>query len=475
MTYPLPSLWIDGRPCRGDGAPLHVLDPATEGVVAEFNGAAPADVQRAVASAQQGFETWRATPAVERERVLRAAARAMREDAAALAALIVRENGKLLREAAAEVEAGADTFDFYAGESRRLYGRTLPPRSLQARLATFREPVGIVAAFAPWNFPAVNLIRKLAPALACGCAVIAKPAEETPATALAIARYLAGAGLPAGAFTLLYGDPAEISAALIASPAVAKLSFTGSSAVGRILAGQAGAALKPCSMELGGHAPVIICADADAGAAAALVAAAKFRNAGQSCNAASRFYVHRSRYDAFVAALAKAAAAITVGPGDDAASGMGPLSNARRLDAMTGFVADALGKGARLAAGGARLRRPGFFFAPTVLAEVPADAAVMRAEPFGPIAPVVAFDDLEQALALANDSMFALAGYVMTEHAPTARRLFAGLRAGAVGINTLTVALPEAPFGGWGDSGWGQEGGAEGLEPYLKSRLLHEG
>lgn len=474
MPYFRPSLWIAGAACQGSGATVTVLDPSTGGALAEFTGASAEDIGRAEAAAAHGYRIWRATPAIERERVLRLTAQAMRADRSRMAALIVQENGKPMREALAEIDAAADTFDFYAAEARRSYGRTIPARSPGARMATSREPVGVVAAFSPWNFPAINLVRKLAPALAAGCAVIAKPAEETPATALAIANHLGQAGLPPGALNLLFGDPAEISSALIASPVVRKVSFTGSTAVGRQLAQQAGAALKRCTMELGGHAAAIICADADPEAAADLVAAAKFRNAGQSCNVASRFYVHRSRYDRFVARLAERARAIIVGPGSDEASGMGPLSNARRLDAMSALVSDAVRANARIVAGGSAPGRPGFYFSPTVLAEVPASAAIMRTEPFGPIAPVAAFDDLDEALALANDSAFALAGYVVTDHAPTARRLAQGLNAGAIGVNTFTVALPEVPFGGSDASGWGHEGGPEGLEPYLLTRFVHE-
>ncbi|RXT57099.1 hypothetical protein B6S44_01245 [Bosea sp. Tri-44] len=474
MTYPRPSLWIAGAACRGTGPTIAVLDPATGGALAEFAGASADEIARAEAAAAHGYRIWRATPAPERERVLRLTAQAMRADRSPMAALIVQENGKPMREALAEIDAAADTFDFYAAEARRSYGRTIPARSPGTRMATSREPVGVVAAFSPWNFPAINLVRKLAPALAAGCAVIAKPAEETPATALAIANHLGQAGLPPGALNLLFGDPAQISSVLIASPVIRKVTFTGSTAVGRQLAQQAGAALKRCTMELGGHAPTIICADADPEAAADLVAAAKFRNAGQSCNVASRFYVHRSGYDRFLARLAERARAIVVGPGSDDATGMGPLSNARRLDAMSVLVSDAAGANARVVAGGRPLERPGFYFSPTVLAEVPASAAVMRIEPFGPIAPVAAFDDLDEALALANDSAFALAGYVVTDHAPTARRLAQGLNAGAIGVNTFTVALPEVPFGGSGASGWGHEGGPEGLEPYLLTRFVHE-
>jgi succinate-semialdehyde dehydrogenase/glutarate-semialdehyde dehydrogenase len=398
----------------------------------------------------------------------------LRARSAALAPILVTENGKTLNEAQGELQATAETLEFFAEEGRRAYGRTIPARQAEARLITLREPIGIAAVFSPWNFPALNLARKIAPALAAGCTVVAKPAEETPATPLALADCLHEAGLPPGALNLVYGDPAAISARLIASPAIAKISFTGSTAVGRILAALAGERLKRMTLELGGHAPVIICGDADPERAAAMVAAAKFRNAGQTCNSASRFYVARSLHDRFVDRLGALARDLIVGPGHDPRTQMGPLANARRLAAVGQMVADAQARGARIVAGGDRLARPGFFHAPTVLADTPDDALILREEPFGPVAPVMAFDDLDDAIARANATPYGLAAYVLTDHAPSARRLSRELRAGVVGINTFTAALPEAPFGGQGDSGWGHEGGAEGIDAYLQTRLVHE-
>lgn len=474
MAFPEPGLFIAGTRRAGGGGMLAVTDPATGEIVARYAGATPAELDQAVAAAAAALPGWQATPALDRSAVLRRAGALLRARADALAPILVTENGKTLAEARGELQATAETLDFFAEEGRRTYGRVIPARHADARLITLREAVGIAAVFSPWNFPALNLARKVAPALAAGCTVIAKPAEETPATPLALADCLHEAGLPAGALNLVYGDPAAISSGLLASPDIAKISFTGSTAVGRRLAAQAGERLKRMTLELGGHAPVVICEDADPDRAAAMVAAAKFRNAGQTCNSASRFYVARRIHDRFVERLGALARGLVVGNGHDPRSQMGPLSNARRLAAVEHLVADAWGRGARVVAGGNRIDRPGFFHAPTVLADVPDDAQVLREEPFGPIAPVIAFDSLDDAIARANATPFGLAAYALTRHAPTARRLSRELRAGVVGINTFIAALPEAPFGGTGDSGWGHEGGAEGIDAYLQTRLVHE-
>ncbi|MBA2676184.1 NAD-dependent succinate-semialdehyde dehydrogenase [Ramlibacter sp.] len=474
MAYPELALFLDGGRRQGQGRLLRVHNPATGERIADFAGATPQEVEGAAASAYDAFKHWRDTPAYDREAILRRAANAVRAQADHIAAVIVMENGKPLAEAKGEVGATADTIDFYAGEARRIYGRTIPARTAGGRMSTLREPVGVVAAFTPWNFPAINFIRKVAPALAAGCAVVAKPAEETPATALLLAQCFADAGLPPGALSIVYGVPADISSQLIAAPQVRKITFTGSTAVGRELAAKAGALLKRSTMELGGHAPVIVCADANAESAADKASAAKFRNAGQTCNSASRFYVHRSLYERFVQRFAENAVKVVVGDGADAATTMGPLSNPRRIEALKSLVADALARGARLAAGGAPLERPGWFFQPTVLADVPADAQILAIEPFGPVAPIVPFDSIEEAIQLANSTPFGLASYAIGDHAPTIRLLTTRIEAGIVGVNTFVASLPETPFGGVGHSGWGHEGGPEGLEPYLHTRFINE-
>ncbi|MBD9541450.1 NAD-dependent succinate-semialdehyde dehydrogenase [Ensifer sp. ENS04] len=474
MTYLQPALWIGGTRVVGAGETLAVTNPATGKVVASFRGAASCDVSSAVAAAETAFEVWRQTSCIERERVMRRAADEVRAAGEVIAAALVVENGKPLAEACAEVQATAEVLDFYAGEARRSYGRTIPARTQFGRIATVREPVGVVAAFVPWNFPAVNLVRKLAPALAAGCTVVAKPAEETPATGLAIAECLHRAGLTSGAVNLVYGNPGEISSALIEALPIVKISFTGSTVVGRQLAGQAGVALKRMTMELGGHAPVIVCGDVDVDRAADMAAAAKFRNAGQTCNSASRFYVHRSIYERFIERFAANASAVRVGAGMSPETTMGPLSNERRVLAVQALVDDAIARGARLVAGGRRMSVPGFFFEPTVLADVPAVAEVLKKEPFGPVAPIVPFDEIAEAVSYANSTRFGLAGYVLTEHGPTARRLAAEIRSGVVAVNSFVAAYPETPFGGLGESGWGHEGGPEGIEAYLQTRLISE-
>ncbi|MES2999787.1 MAG: NAD-dependent succinate-semialdehyde dehydrogenase [Pseudomonadota bacterium] len=474
MGYPQPSLFIDGETREGRGLQLEVRNPATGEVIGRFHGASVEDIDEAALSAQTAFAGWREHPGHEREAILRRAAQLMKEEAGAIARVIVAENGKPLGEATAEMAAAADVADFYAGEARRVYGRTIPARTVTGRMSTTREPVGVVAAFAPWNFPAINVIRKIAPALAAGCAIVVKPAEETPGAALLIADCFARAGLSAGVLNLVYGDPAQISSHLIASDRIQKISFTGSTAVGRELARQAGGALKRMTMELGGHAPVIVCADADPLRAADMASAAKFRNAGQTCNSASRFYVHRSLHTAFLERFASNARALKVGDGAHPDTQMGPLSNARRIGALSKLVRDAVAQGARVVAGGAPIDGPGYFFQPTVLADVPPAALILRQEPFGPVAPVVPFDTLDEAVAMANSTPFALAGYVLGDHAPSIRLLARKLHAGVVGVNTFVASLPESPFGGWGESGWGHEGGPEGIEPYLQTRFLNE-
>jgi succinate-semialdehyde dehydrogenase / glutarate-semialdehyde dehydrogenase len=474
MDYPPPSLYWDGQRQHGRGRSLTVRNPATAEVLCTFAGASADDLALALSSAQAAFSGWRQLPGHEREGLLRRAADLLRADVERVAAAIVAENGKPMAEARAEVGASAEVLEFYAGEARRIYGRTIPARMASGRMRTLREPLGVVAAFTPWNFPAINLVRKIVPALAAGCTVVVKPAEETPATALLVAEILGQAGLPAGALNVVYGDPAEISSTLIAMPQVRKISFTGSTAVGRVLAAQAGGALKRMTMELGGHAPVVVCADANPEHAADKAAAAKFRNAGQTCNSASRFYVHRTIYERFAMRFAMQARAVRVGDGSDPQTVMGPLSNARRIPALGALVDDAVQRGARLLAGGAAIERPGYFFQPTVLADVPPGCAILREEPFGPVAPIVPFDSLDEALALANGTPFALASYVISDHAPSIALLSTRLAAGVVGVNTFVAALPETPFGGWGDSGWGHEGGPEGIEPYLQTRFINE-
>ncbi|WP_262402115.1 NAD-dependent succinate-semialdehyde dehydrogenase [Actinomadura sp. CNU-125] len=432
---------------------------------------APGDLDRALAAAGTGFETWRSTPIAERTAVLHAAAGLLAERADRVGRVMTREQGKPLAEAAGEARRVAGSLRWHAYDARRAYGRVIPSAD-DTVLSVRREPVGPVAAFVPWNFPAGSPMRKISAALAAGCSIVIKASEETPGTACEIVRCFAEAGVPAGALNLVFGEPAEVSAHLIASPAVRLVAFTGSIPVGKLLAARAGAEMKPTLMELGGHAPVIVCADADPVDAARRAARAKFANAGQVCTSPSRFLVHESLIGEFTAEFARAADAVVVGNGLDEGVTMGPMANERRVKAMEELVADAVSRGAAVLRGGARLDRPGYFFAPTVLTDVPPDARVMREEPFGPIAPIVAFTDLDDALATANSLPYGLAAYGFTKSAATAERLVRGFEAGILSINHCGGSVHEAPSGGFKESGHGREGGPEGLEGYLVTKRV---
>lgn len=475
MDYPEIKLIVGSRRIGlGERASRPVLNPANEDEIGAFPVAREDDLDEAISAARSAFAQWRGTTPWQRGAVLHEAARQVRVRADRIARALVMDNGKPLAEAAAEVSAAADTLEWFAEEARRIYGRVFGGRAPDSRFMTSREPLGVVALFAPWNFPAVTLVRKLAGALAAGCTVIAKPAEETPAAPSLLADCLLDAGLPPGVLNLVFGDPAQISKRLIQSPDVAKISFTGSTAVGRLLASLAGENLKRMTMELGGHGAAIICADVDPVRAADMAAAAKFRNAGQVCNAASRFIVHRSIYQQFAARFAARALALRVEDGFDPAVEMGPLANRRRVEAMEALTANAVAEGGRLLAGGKRLDRHGYFFAPTVVADVPPQARVMIDEPFGPIAPIVPFDDIGEAVDMANATSYGLAAFAMTKDIATARRLTRDMQAGVIGLNSFSVAFPETPFGGIKNSGWGLEGGSEGIEAYLTTKFVHE-
>lgn len=475
MDFPQIELRIGSRRVtQTERTSQPIINPATGETLGRLPIARDSDLDDAIDAAAQAFPIWSSKTPWQRGMILHDAARQVRQRIGDIAHVIVLENGKPLAEANAEVAAAADTLEWYGEEARRIYGRSFAGRAPDSRFMTVREPVGVVAIFAPWNFPIVTLVRKLAPALAAGCTIVAKPSEETPASPSLLAACLTAAGLPDGALNLVFGDPPQISRHLIDSPRIAKISFTGSTAVGRQLARQAGGQLKRMTMELGGHGPAIICGDVDPIWAADMAVAAKFRNAGQVCNAASRFIVDHRIYDAFIARFAEAAGALTVGNGFEPQVSMGPLSNQRRIDDMENLTADAIRQGARLLTGGIRLDRPGYFFAPTVIADVPQSARIMHDEPFGPIAPIVAFETVDEALAIANATRYGLAGYVLTRDLHLARKLTRDMQVGIIGINTFAAAFPEAPFGGIKDSGWGTEGGSEGIEPYLTTKFMHE-
>ncbi|KPQ07098.1 MAG: succinate-semialdehyde dehydrogenase / glutarate-semialdehyde dehydrogenase [Rhodobacteraceae bacterium HLUCCA12] len=473
-AYPQLALLIDGEWITETGAGEAVLNPADESELGHLPHVDTALLDRAAQAAARAFDRWSATPAIERKRILNRTAALLRERAEDIARWMSREEGKPVAEAVGEIGGAADIFEWYGDEAPRLYGRTVPARAPGLRHEVRRLPVGPVAGFAPWNFPALTPARKIAGALAAGCTIVMKPAEETPATAIAIARALMDAGLPPGCLNLVFGHPATISEYLIPHPAIRKISFTGSTAVGRHLGALAAQSVKRATMELGGHAPVVVCDDAALDQVVPALVAAKFRNAGQVCIAPSRFFVARKLYDGFVDRFAEAAAALHVGAGTEAGTQMGPLANDRRLAAMARLVDDAEARGLRRVTGGARVGNRGYFWQPTVLAEAEGDALVMREEPFGPIAPITPFDDLDEALSRANALPYGLAAYGFTGSRATSDRLAAGLRAGMVGVNSFAISIAELPFGGVGDSGYGSEGGTEGLDGYLETRLISQ-
>ena len=452
---------------------LPVLDPADGSEIGRTPIAGPGEIEAALDAAASGFERWRRVLPLERSRVIGRATALLRERAPAIAATLTQEQGKPLAEALREVTLAAEIIDFLAEEARRLGARGVPPRSPGVLSQTVqRVPVGPVAAFTPWNFPANLPARKLGGALAAGCSVIIKPDEQTAATCMAIVQCCVDAGLPEGVLNMLTGRPAEISRALIESPVIAKVSFTGSIAVGRQLGELSARHGKRFTAELGGHAPVIVCADADARQVALLGVGAKYRNAGQVCASPIRFLVHRARYDEFRDAFVGAARALRIGPGADPATQLGPLVGERRVREMQDFVDDAIAHGARLLCGGRRVRRSGFFYEATVLEQPAPQARVQREEPFGPIAVLDVFDDLDDALARANALPYGLAAYGFTHDLRSAHRLAEGLQAGMVGINHFGVSQPETPFGGVKASGVGHESGLEGLLGYTDLKLV---
>jgi succinate-semialdehyde dehydrogenase/glutarate-semialdehyde dehydrogenase len=472
-AYPDLALFIDGEFLSTDGRDSEpVLNPASGQPLARLPHATPADLDRALDAAAAAFPKWRATSAYDRARIMKRAADLIRERKSMIGRVLTLEQGKPLAEAEGEVAVSADVIEWYAEEGRRAYGRVIPSRVPGLTHTVMPEPVGVCLGFTPWNFPALTPARKIGGALAAGCPVILKAAEETPGTAMLIARAFADAGLPPGVLALVFGKPAEVSSHLIASPISRKVSFTGSTPVGKHLMRLAIDGMKRTTMELGGHAPVLVFDDADVAAALRTAAGGKYRNAGQVCISPTRFYVQEGVYDAFVSGFIEVAQGLKVGDGLAPGIGMGPLANPRRVEAMERFVADARERGGKIRAGGSRRGNEGFFFDPTVVTDIADDSLVMTEEPFGPIAPVVPFRTLDEALARANSLPFGLAAYAFTGSARTAQAVARGLEAGMVGINSLAVSNPETPFGGVKDSGHGSEGGIEGLQAYFNTKLV---
>lgn len=466
------ALFINGSWKVGEGRDsFPVVDPASGDAIAQVPLASTADLDEALAGAEKGFAVWRATPAEARAAVLKKTAALLRERTDDIATLLTLEQGKPLAEARAEVAGSAQLFDWCAEEATRIYGRTLV-RPTGQRAMVNRQPVGPVAVFTPWNFPIYLLAKKLAAALAVGCSVVAKPPEETPGCTGALIRCLADAGLPQGVVQLVHGVPDTVSRHLIASPVIRKVSFTGSVPVGRHLMRLAADGLKRVTMELGGHAPVLVFDDCDLEKTLDLVVPQKFRNAGQVCVSPTRFYVQESIYQRFVDGFAARTHAVTTGHGLDADTRMGPLANVRRPQAIEALVEDAAAKGARVMAGGKR-GNAGYFFQPTLLADVPDSADIMNNEPFGPVAVAAPFTDLDDALGKANRLPYGLAAFAFTENLRTANLLGDAIEAGMVGINTFAVSSADAPFGGVKDSGFGSEGGIEGMDSYLVTKAIH--
>ncbi|PSJ58990.1 NAD-dependent succinate-semialdehyde dehydrogenase [Pseudaminobacter soli (ex Li et al. 2025)] len=462
--YPVIQLYIDGT-WRQTAESLPVINPADETTIGKTPIATRADLDDALAAAERGFKLWSATSPADRAAVIMRAAAIMRERQDEIARAITLEHGKPFEQARLEVIRGCEFFEWDAGEGLRTYGRVIPSKP-GIRYVVVHQPIGTVAAFSPWNFPLSQPCRKVAGALAAGCSIILKAAEETPAGAVHIARALHDAGLPAGVMNLVFGIPSEISEYLIPHQQTRLVAFTGSTAVGKHLTEIAARHMKPVLMELGGHAPVIVCEDANPVASGRLSAVRKARNAGQVCTSPTRFFVHESIYKPFTDAFVERAKAVIVGNGFDPATEMGPLANHRRIEALETLVADARQKGARVLTGGERIQNRGYFFPVTVLADVPDDARAMREEPFGPLALINPVSSLDEAIEKANSLPFGLAAYAFTDSAFNVDQLVQRVEAGNLSINTLEASVPETPFGGVKESGYGREGGAEGLSHY---------
>lgn len=468
LDHYINGAWV--QPTSGKGQ--DVVNPATNQPIAKLGYASKADLDAAIKAADTGFKVWRKTSAFERAKILRKAADLVRARVDRIATALTFEQGKILGEAKLEILGSADVIDWFADEGRRAYGRIIPARADGVRNMVIMEPVGPVAGFSPWNFPVLQATRKISAALAAGCSIIIKCPEETPGSPIEFVKCFEEAGVPAGVINLLYGVPSEISEYLIAHPTIRKISFTGSVPVGKQLASLAGLHMKRATMELGGHAPVMVFDDADSDNAATLTAFLKYRNAGQVCVSPTRFFVQEKAYDNFVSKFIDLAKAVKVGDGFDPSSKMGPLANPRRINAMERIIFDAQEKGATVATGGKRIGNAGNFFEPTVLTDVPENARILHEEPFGPVAVMMRFKDTDEMLAKANSLPFGLASYAFTRDAKTATKLSDSIAAGMLTINHFGIALPETPFGGIKDSGYGHEGGIEGLSAYLQTKFV---
>lgn len=471
-------LYIDGAWCDGTtGERVGVINPATEEVIEETPFGGVEDVRRALAAASRAFPAWRDATAYERGAVLKRTADLLRERAPAVARLMTMETGKAIGEAQAEVMAAAGYFEWYAEEGKRAYGRIVPAAKAGVRRWVLRQPVGVCAAICAWNFPVVLPTRKTAAALAAGCTMVARPASQAPLAAMEMIACLHDAGCPPGVVNHVTGPAAACAEELTGNPQCRKLSFTGSTEVGRELLRLSAPQIKKLSLELGGSAPVLVFPDVDVEAVARLNVTGKFRNMGQVCIAATRFYVHESIFEAYVAAAAQAATALRLGDGLDPATNCGPLFNAEARERVEGFLADAVAQGATVVCGG---RRPpdqprGYFYEPTVLTGVSAAARLTCEEVFGPLMPIMPFSSTQEAISLANATPYGLAGYLFTRNLSTAVQVAEALEFGLIGLNDMVPATPETPFGGMKESGLGREGGSEGLDVYLETKYVSVG
>ena len=467
------GLWIAGECPSSDGTTFGVVDPATGEQIARVSSATVADAQEAVAAAESSAAAWRSVPPRQKGEILRRTFELMIERREALARLITLENGKALPDAIAEVTYAAEFFRWYSEEAVRIRGSIETSPSGANRIIVTHEPVGVCFLITPWNFPAAMATRKIAPALAAGCTMVLKPASETPLTALAIAAILQEAGVPSGVVNVIPSPRAgAISSVLLSTPSVRKLSFTGSTEVGRVLLRHSADHIVNASMELGGNAPFLVLEHADMNAAVAGAMIAKLRNGGEACTAANRFYVHRSLADEFSQRLADEFNALRVGPGLDSDTQIGPLVNESTLSKVSSLVEHAVSQGARVVSGGHALEGPGYFYAPTVLVDVASDAAILRQEIFGPVAPIVVFDDEAEAIRLANDTEYGLVAYVYSVDLAAGLRVSEALEVGMVGLNRAVVSDPAAPFGGVKQSGIGREGGPEGILDYMECKYI---
>jgi len=468
------KLYIDGKWLNGEGRKGEdVINPANGKVLGHLPHASTADLDAALAAAAKGFAVWKATSAYDRAKIMRKAADLLRERHDHISKMQTQEQGKVLAESRAEVLTSADIIDWYAEEGRRSYGRIVPGRG-KVRKLVVQEPIGVVAAFTPWNFPVLTPARKIGGALAAGCSLILKASEETPGACVEMVRCFADAGLPAGVLNLVFGVPAEVSEYLLSKDAIRKISFTCSIPVGKHLAQLAAKGMKRATMELGGHSPVVVFGDADPEKTADTISAFKYRNAGQVCISPTRFYVQENVHDRFVARFSELAAALPVGDGLDTKHKMGPLANARRIDAMEQMIGDARDHGAKVKTGGERIGNAGYFWQPTVLTDVENNSKIMNVEPFGPVAAMVRFKKFDEVVAEANRLPYGLAAYAFTGSAANAQAIGDALDSGLVGVNTFGVTVPETPFGGVKESGYGSEGGSEGLDAYLQTKFISQ-